>query len=958
MFVKSKVLNTLILNRLPCQQKIIKKGVFCRTKMNKHKREEKRDKEKEHSPIFLGIGFAVVCFVLFIGIGVASTTDYYVSLSGNDANNGTTLDTAWRTWDHAASTAVAGDTVLIVDGNYGAEHVVIDHSGTAGNPIIFKAYNGTPKIAGDGTGYGITVVGKNYITLDGLNISNYGVGIWGGYGEPLNNHLIIKNCTVVFNTDGICGSWKNSLFEYSDVRGNSGHVGFVQYYGENNIYQYNTVENLGKDQDYGIAINHGKNEHILHNTVDGTGEPELGHHGIVLGKDGEVLGAVVEYNVMYKAGIDIWNSNNVIVRYNTFDVKGSIGYSTAILLPGIPGNDPLGKKGNKDCIWYNNTIKSPYYATFNIFASQNENVTIKDHLLENISEGTLFYFSSYGGRQPSGGVFENIALKNINITSGWGHVRIEDSPSDTNILRNINWDNAKFRFHYTNDRITIEDTHNRYFECSNAAYNPKYYPTKAYVSPAAPSNDFIIYYTTYEDFSLIPSSDYLYDVKIIDWNSTYRKWNESCDNPSITTQIAHKGLKPNTVFEVRYYHQADDSLIRSDTSLVSDSEGYLTYTYTGGYSDLYAILQEGESAATGTISGTVTDKDTGNLIEGATVTANGYSTTTNTTGQYTLLNIPVGTYIVEVSATGYQSQSQTNVQVLDGQTTTADFQLTEVSDLIGEWHFDEGTGTTAYDSSEYGNNGTINGATWTSEGKLGSALEFDGLDDYIEVSNDASLNTQTLTLMAWIKPFQSNTLSPTLFMRETSTGDNLFIARAGIKSDGSSVGVSCEWPPQRWSASYDFQAGQWYHVVALIDGNQRQVYVNDEFIDENIAPNKLDYSDPGRFFIAQDQDGASATDFFKGTIDEVKIYNRALSAEEILAHYEAGVNSTYPRYDVNEDGTVDILDTTIVGQHFGETTNPSYPRCDVNEDGKVDILDITVVGQHLGEITSQAGEEY
>jgi len=62
------------------------------------------------------------------------------------------------------------------------------------------------------------------------------------------------------------------------------------------------------------------------------------------------------------------------------------------------------------------------------------------------------------------------------------------------------------------------------------------------------------------------------------------------------------------------------------------------------------------------------------------------------------------------------------------------------------------------------------------------------------------------------------------------------------------------------------------------------------------------------------------------------------------------VNNLIPRYDVNEDGTVDILDTTIVGQHFGKTTSPPYPRYDVNEDGTVDILDATIVGQHFGEI--------
>jgi len=79
------------------------------------------------------------------------------------------------------------------------------------------------------------------------------------------------------------------------------------------------------------------------------------------------------------------------------------------------------------------------------------------------------------------------------------------------------------------------------------------------------------------------------------------------------------------------------------------------------------------SAATGTLSGTVTDKDTSTPIEGAIVTANGYSNTTNSTGGYTI-TLAIGNYTVTASKTGYYPNS-TTAQILENQTTTVDFIL-------------------------------------------------------------------------------------------------------------------------------------------------------------------------------------------------------------------------------------------------------------------------------------------
>ncbi len=84
-----------------------------------------------------------------------------------------------------------------------------------------------------------------------------------------------------------------------------------------------------------------------------------------------------------------------------------------------------------------------------------------------------------------------------------------------------------------------------------------------------------------------------------------------------------------------------------------------------------------------------------------------------------------------------------------------------------------------------------------------------------------------------------------------------------------------------------------------------------------------------------------------------------ISATATMSGYTTGIGSdpievkvrTCAAWDVNGDGTVDVNDIVLIGQHFGETTTPPYPAYDVNADGKVNVLDITLVGQHFGEAT-------
>ncbi|MDM7920123.1 MAG: dockerin type I domain-containing protein, partial [Methanosarcina sp.] len=72
--------------------------------------------------------------------------------------------------------------------------------------------------------------------------------------------------------------------------------------------------------------------------------------------------------------------------------------------------------------------------------------------------------------------------------------------------------------------------------------------------------------------------------------------------------------------------------------------------------------------------------------------------------------------------------------------------------------------------------------------------------------------------------------------------------------------------------------------------------------------------------------------------------------DEVKVQHTIYISECRPRWDVNEDGVVNILDVTNISKNYGATVSKPYPRYDVNQDGAVNILDLTLVGNHFGEL--------
>jgi len=195
---------------------------------------------------------------------------------------------------------------------------------------------------------------------------------------------------------------------------------------------------------------------------------------------------------------------------------------------------------------------------------------------------------------------------------------------------------------------------------------------------------------------------------------------------------------------------------------------------------------------------------------------------------------------------------------------------------ISHWKFDEGSGTTASDS--IGNNdGTITGASWTQEGRKGNALSFDGTtSNYVNVPAITSLTTGSpFTLVSWVKP--ESTSSYRTIMGYSGT-NRLLIASTGTmlsQQDGNFYSNSSAVPN-----------GQWSHVVYWFNGTEERWYINGK--QSGSAHNTTSAEWENSFYIGQ-YDLVNYP--YKGLIDEVKIYNTALTPEEVLLDYNQGMTA-------------------------------------------------------------------
>jgi len=188
--------------------------------------------------------------------------------------------------------------------------------------------------------------------------------------------------------------------------------------------------------------------------------------------------------------------------------------------------------------------------------------------------------------------------------------------------------------------------------------------------------------------------------------------------------------------------------------------------------------------------------------------------------------------------------------------------------------------THAVDVSSYKNNGTlINGPAWTSFGRFGSALDFDGSNDYVDCGVGSSLNITNGSWELWLK-FGAKPSVAERPMNPLAKQEQYWIHASNDDSLQAKITVGGIRYIATTCANF-IETGVWYHVAGTYDGETLKLYVNGELKDSNTDPSgNLDTTDA----ILAIGTWSSLTDYFQGTIDEVRIYNRSLSPTEIKMH--------------------------------------------------------------------------
>ncbi len=310
------------------------------------------------------------------------------------------------------------------------------------------------------------------------------------------------------------------------------------------------------------------------------------------------------------------------------------------------------------------------------------------------------------------------------------------------------------------------------------------------------------------------------------------------------------------------------------------------------------------------------------------------------------------------------SDSYRAVTIAIAQSPTIDL----TSGLVAFWKLNDGSGTNAIDSSTNTNNGTLtNSPTWT-DGVHGGAVDFDGVDDYIDAGSDASIDnvfSGTGSFTAWIYitgwgeggwgrivDKASSTIATSGWNLQMNGSNAQLLYATGFSSNRA------EWSTPSGSLSFN----RWYHIAVVYDNdssaNDPALYINgvQQTVTETITPSGT-YNTDAAISLRLGNYAGDTTRTFDGSLDDVRIYSRGLSTGEIvrlangsglIAHwkFDDGAGTTATDSAGSNDGTLTGVPTWVTGKACGaldfDGTNDYVNMGDVLDLGDTD--DVTITG--------------
>jgi glucose/arabinose dehydrogenase/PKD repeat protein len=313
--------------------------------------------------------------------------------------------------------------------------------------------------------------------------------------------------------------------------------------------------------------------------------------------------------------------------------------------------------------------------------------------------------------------------------------------------------------------------------------------------------------------------------------------------------------------------------------VLSVAPGSLSFTATAGAASPPAQTIDVSNSGGGTLDFTASDDQTWLGVAPSSGTAPASVTVSVATS-----GLSPGTYqgTVTIAAAGVSGSPKTV-----GVTLTVNTAPPPATGLVGAWGFEEASGTAVADSSGTGNAGTISGGVRSASGKYGSALSFDGSNDWVTVPDSATLDLTTgATVEAWVHPTAFGYWRTGIFKEQPShLAYALYTSNDGDRPAGHLF--TAGGGEQILNGPSALPLNTWSHLAMTWDGTTHRLYLNGtQVASRALSGTLVNGSGPLRF-------GGNSVwpEWFGGRLDEVRVYNRALTQAQLQADMNTPVGA-------------------------------------------------------------------
>ena len=764
--------------------------------------------------------------VLLLG-QLASAATYYVATAGSDSNPGT-LAAPFLTLQQGVNRAVAGDTVIVRDGTYGHVNSVTggDSSGNEYAPVVL--YNsGTA-----GAWITIKAEHKGAAVLDCEMLCDAYINLYNA------SYIVIQDLVITRGYKEAIHS--NDAAHHITLRGNQ-----FQY-----IANRSTSTTLGLD---GLYVNPNCHDFIIDSNVfHDIGRTNVNwlDHGLYLHGFSFTIINNIFYNIPHGWSIQMADGlSNVLIANNTFAFPNGGGQDGQIMLWNSQSNLTI-----RDNIFY-----TPQNYALTRYTSSIAGCSI-DHNIVFGASGVMA--DSTGCTLGSNQIGANPNFANAASAPFDFHVQVGGPGIDTGM---------------TLTAVPTDFDLNLRPQGSSSDIGAYEYVPPIIVPPPVISGVF--------------TSSVLQSSAVINWTTDqpstssvqYGLGSYTMSTPTDATLVTQHSVTLSNLTASTLYHFRVNSTNSNGGATVSGDSTFTTTAIPTSISLSAATstlsVMQGQSATDGVTALLLTGLPTSvafsasSLPAGVTAafsSANCNATCNTTLTLTTSSSTPTGVFPLIISGTGSGVAASASVSLNIGAGTNL------ASGLMARWDFNELRGLVTADTSGNGNTGTLHNVSWAASVCAGCVL-LNGSTSYVSVSESSTLEAASqMTVSMWLRPNSSGNTDPRTVSKLYSWD---------VKLNGSSRSPQFTAGGMYGMLNYSLGLNQWQHVVFTFSSGALKGYVNGKPV--AFAANTFTAGStlPLQMYGLYLGTDPSKTAFYKGYMDDVRIYNRVLSDSDVASLY-------------------------------------------------------------------------